>query len=204
VSAGEDPSSWASRLNDAEAAIEAREASADERDSDELRAIEEDWEKLAEERDALFATLDRLAAARDVAALDRDGRGSTRDQAARRPVDDHDPGFADRFLSGTDRDAAAGNRSDSADDRRAAAGQRERAGEDRRRSAKVGHRARAKEEQFRQGMETRNVIGQAQGMLMQRYDVSADEAFEMLVKLSQVQHVKLRDVARKLSSSGPL
>ena len=40
------------------------------------------------------------------------------------------------------------------------------------------HLARTKtEEQLRRAMETRTVIGQAQGMIMQRYGVTADTAF---------------------------
>lgn len=204
VSGDQDLSSWALRLDDAETALEVREASVQRNEPVEVRAIAEGRDKLADERDALFAALDQVAADRDLAALDRDGAASQRDQAARRSADDHDPGFGDRFLSGTDRDAAAVNRADSADDRREAADQRLRAANDRHRSAADATHATDQAEQLRKGLESRTVIGQAQGMLMQRYDVSADTAFGMLVKLSQVQHIKLRDVAGNLVAAGRL
>jgi AmiR/NasT family two-component response regulator len=47
-------------------------------------------------------------------------------------------------------------------------------------------------------LDTRVVIGQAEGLLMATYDIDAEAAFRLLVKLSQETHVKLRDVARQL------
>lgn len=43
-------------------------------------------------------------------------------------------------------------------------------------------------------MENRTVIGQAQGLLMERYDVGADQAFETLRRVSQQSNTKLYDV----------
>lgn len=51
---------------------------------------------------------------------------------------------------------------------------------------------------------TRNLIGQAQGMLMERYQVSGDQAFAMLSKVSQDNNVKLRDLADRLVKTGTL
>jgi GAF domain-containing protein len=45
---------------------------------------------------------------------------------------------------------------------------------------------------------TREVIGQAIGIVMERYQISADRAFEFLVRASSVGNIKLRDVAQEL------
>lgn len=47
---------------------------------------------------------------------------------------------------------------------------------------------------------SRDVIGQAKGILMERFTVTAEEAFEMLVRSSQDTNIKLVDVARWLIS----
>lgn len=49
---------------------------------------------------------------------------------------------------------------------------------------------------------TRDVIGQAKGMLMERFGVDADVAFEMLTSSSQTTNLKLVDVARWLTQQG--
>jgi hypothetical protein len=53
----------------------------------------------------------------------------------------------------------------------------------------------AKVEQLERGLSSRTVIGQAQGILIERHTVSADAAFRMLVQASQTSNRKLRDVA---------
>lgn len=53
---------------------------------------------------------------------------------------------------------------------------------------------------LRAALKSREVIGQAQGRLMERYGLTAQEAFERLVKASQDTNIKLRDVAAKLAS----
>jgi hypothetical protein len=53
---------------------------------------------------------------------------------------------------------------------------------------------------LRRAIESRDVIGQAKGILMQRRDISADEAFGILRKASQDLNVKLADLARLLSA----
>ncbi len=45
-------------------------------------------------------------------------------------------------------------------------------------------------------IDSRKLIGQAQGILMQRYDLDGDRAFEVLRRYSQTHNVKLRDVAQ--------
>lgn len=49
---------------------------------------------------------------------------------------------------------------------------------------------------------TRQLIGRAEGILMERHRVSAAQAFSMLVRASQDRHVKLRDIAERLVLSG--
>lgn len=48
------------------------------------------------------------------------------------------------------------------------------------------------QDQMEKGMATRDVIGQAKGILMARQHISADEAFDMLRRDSQRLNIKLR------------
>ena len=59
-------------------------------------------------------------------------------------------------------------------------------------------------EQLLQAMDSRNLIGQAQGILMERHKITADQAFALLAKVSQDRNVKLRDLAEELIFSGRL
>jgi AmiR/NasT family two-component response regulator len=47
---------------------------------------------------------------------------------------------------------------------------------------------------------SRDVIGQAKGILMERRGLSADQAFDTLRRTSQELNVKLRDLATTLAS----
>lgn len=47
-------------------------------------------------------------------------------------------------------------------------------------------------------LDTRTEIGQAQGILMERFDLDADRAFEVLRRYSQNTNMKLNEVARTL------
>lgn len=58
------------------------------------------------------------------------------------------------------------------------------------------------DEQMEEALESRDVIGQAKGMLMVREGVDADEAFEMLRRASQRLNVKLRSVAGSIVDRG--
>ena len=49
---------------------------------------------------------------------------------------------------------------------------------------------------------SRELIGQAQGILMERERVSADQAFDILRRASQHLNEKLRDVAQNLVDTG--
>ncbi|MEV6411426.1 ANTAR domain-containing protein [Kribbella sp. NPDC051718] len=52
-----------------------------------------------------------------------------------------------------------------------------------------------------EAIEARKVIGQAQGILMERFELTGDQAFAVLRRYSQDSNVKLRDLARKLIST---
>jgi GAF domain-containing protein len=62
------------------------------------------------------------------------------------------------------------------------------------------HRA----DQMRQALSSRDVIGQAKGILMERHRITADEAFRLLSRHSQQANQKLADVARALAETGTL
>lgn len=51
---------------------------------------------------------------------------------------------------------------------------------------------------------SRDVIGQAKGILMERLKVSADDAFDILKNSSQRLNLKLREVARDLTQTGQI
>jgi GAF domain-containing protein len=57
-------------------------------------------------------------------------------------------------------------------------------------------------EQLKTAMATQTVIGQAQGILMERHKLTAGQAFDRLRTASMNLNRKLRDVARDLSESG--
>jgi GAF domain-containing protein len=49
---------------------------------------------------------------------------------------------------------------------------------------------------------SRDVIGQAKGVLMERYKITADQAFALLVRVSQDTNRKLQEVAEYLTHTG--
>ncbi|MEW5813245.1 MAG: GAF and ANTAR domain-containing protein [Actinomycetota bacterium] len=55
-----------------------------------------------------------------------------------------------------------------------------------------------REDQFKRALSSRDMIGQAKGMIMERYRVDAVQAFEVLRKLSQDSNVPLIQVATDL------
>jgi GAF domain-containing protein len=61
-----------------------------------------------------------------------------------------------------------------------------------------------KEASLLQAMDARKLIGQAQGMLMERFSVDADAAFAILRRYSQDNNRKLRDVAVELINTRKL
>ncbi len=70
--------------------------------------------------------------------------------------------------------------------------------------AAVAYSAVRRQAGLARSVATRQLIGQAEGMLMERHKLTADEAFAMLVRVSQNGNVKLRDVAEQLVRSGSL
>ncbi|WP_409180201.1 ANTAR domain-containing protein [Amycolatopsis sp. VS8301801F10] len=59
--------------------------------------------------------------------------------------------------------------------------------------------AEVRRAQFARAVDTRDVIGQAKGILMNRQGLTADEAFDLLRRTSQELNVKLVDLARTLA-----
>jgi GAF domain-containing protein len=57
------------------------------------------------------------------------------------------------------------------------------------------------EDQLTQALQTRKTIGQAIGILMERYRIDADRAFQFLIRASSTSNVKLRDVAEEVVMS---
>lgn len=53
-------------------------------------------------------------------------------------------------------------------------------------------------EQLRSAINSRDVIGQAKGVIMERYKVDAVRAFEVLRKLSQTMNLRLTEVAQRV------
>jgi GAF domain-containing protein len=65
-------------------------------------------------------------------------------------------------------------------------------------NAELFHATAALAEQMQQAMASRAVIEQAKGILMRDRRCGADDAFDVLVRLSQESHRKLRDVAQRI------
>lgn len=53
-------------------------------------------------------------------------------------------------------------------------------------------------QQFQEALSTRDTVGQAKGILMERYDLDDQTAFNTLIKLSQCMNASLRDIARRV------
>ncbi len=51
------------------------------------------------------------------------------------------------------------------------------------------------------GMDGRTIIGQAQGILMERFDLDADRAFAVLTRISSHANRKLRDIAHEIAET---
>jgi AmiR/NasT family two-component response regulator len=57
-----------------------------------------------------------------------------------------------------------------------------------------------RETQLRKALETRDVIGQAKGILMQRRGITAEEAFDLLRRTSQDLNIRLAELASTLAT----
>jgi transcriptional regulator with GAF, ATPase, and Fis domain len=57
--------------------------------------------------------------------------------------------------------------------------------------------------QFQSALASRDIIGQAKGKIMERFDVDAVRAFELLVRVSQKSNIGVAQVAEEIVSRGP-
>jgi len=71
-------------------------------------------------------------------------------------------------------------------------------------NAEVYWRTYTLTEHLREALESRDMIGQAKGILMARRNCTAEAAFEALRKASQHRNVKLRDIAEQVVYLGDL
>ena len=60
-----------------------------------------------------------------------------------------------------------------------------------------------REQQFRRALASRYIIGQAKGILMERFNIDAIAAFELLRRLSQESNLRLTDIAERLVGTKP-
>jgi GAF domain-containing protein len=58
--------------------------------------------------------------------------------------------------------------------------------------------------QLTRALDTRDLIGQAKGILMERFKITAQEAFLLLSRASSELNIKLHDVAEQLTVSGEM
>lgn len=66
--------------------------------------------------------------------------------------------------------------------------------------AAVAWTSARQQEQMEEALSTRDLIGQAKGMLMLTHGIDADEAFDLLRTASQRDNTKLRDLAQRIAS----
>ena len=55
-----------------------------------------------------------------------------------------------------------------------------------------------RETQFQSALASRDLIGQAKGIVMERFKVDATRAFQLMTKLSQDGNVPIREIAQRL------
>jgi GAF domain-containing protein len=58
-----------------------------------------------------------------------------------------------------------------------------------------------RQDQFRSALASRDIIGQAKGVVMERFNLDAVEAFELLSRLSRQSNTRLADIAKALIDS---
>ena len=68
--------------------------------------------------------------------------------------------------------------------------------------AAVAMKAAISDAGLQRALESRDIIGQAKGVLMEREHLSGQQAFERLRRLSNDRNVKLRDIAQDIAESG--
>ena len=70
--------------------------------------------------------------------------------------------------------------------------------------AAVAMASAQEKKQLQSAIEFRDLIGQAKGMLMERFTITGEQAFRVLTRVSQHSNRKLRDVATELVEHGTL
>lgn len=70
--------------------------------------------------------------------------------------------------------------------------------------AAVAYSAAQRESALERALRSRELVGQAQGILMERSRLTAEQAFAALQRASQDRNVKLAEVARRLVETGDL
>lgn len=68
--------------------------------------------------------------------------------------------------------------------------------------AAVAMAASRKQVNLELALDSRDVIGQAKGILMERHKINSQQAFDLIIDASQRAHRKVRDVARDVAESG--
>jgi hypothetical protein len=70
--------------------------------------------------------------------------------------------------------------------------------------AHTRHDLQQREAALHRSLSTRDIIGQAKGILMERERLSAGQAFDRLRRASQQLNLKLTDIARQLAETGEM
>lgn len=70
--------------------------------------------------------------------------------------------------------------------------------------ASVGLARSRSEQNLWRAVDARHIVGQAQGILMERFSLGAEQAFSVLKRFSQQHNLKLHDIAVQLISTGEL
>ncbi len=70
--------------------------------------------------------------------------------------------------------------------------------------ASVGLARSRSEQNLWRAVDARHVVGQAQGILMERFSLGSEEAFTVLKRYSNEHNIKIRDVAVNLLATGEL
>ncbi|MEG9250045.1 GAF and ANTAR domain-containing protein [Arthrobacter sp. Soc17.1.1.1] len=68
--------------------------------------------------------------------------------------------------------------------------------------AAVGYAEAIKTEQLEMALQSRDLIGQAKGILMERHKITADQAFGILTHASSRSNTKLHDIAEQTVATG--
>jgi AmiR/NasT family two-component response regulator len=55
-----------------------------------------------------------------------------------------------------------------------------------------------RDQQFCSGLVSRDIIGQAKGRLIERFDIDAAEAFELLKQISQGSNIPIAQIAQRV------